>query len=63
MMDATAPTPAQLRAARERAGLTQTQAGAVVHVTLRAWQLWEAGQREMHPAFWELFQIKTGCGK
>lgn len=62
-MDATPPTPAQIRAAREAAGLTQTRAGAVVHVTLRAWQLWEAGQREMHLAFWELFLIKTRGGK
>lgn len=26
---------------------------------LRAWQQWEAGDRQMHPAFWELFCIKT----
>ena len=27
--------------------------------TLRGWQQWEAGDRRMHPAFWELFRIKV----
>lgn len=52
------PKPDQIRAKREAAGLTQTQAGALVFVTLRGWQAWEAGERPMHPAFWELFGIK-----
>jgi hypothetical protein len=35
-----------------------------VHTSLRAWQQWEAASgdrnhRRMHPAFWELFRIKT----
>lgn len=54
------PTPEEVRTAREVAGLTQTQAGALVHTTCRAWQQWEAGDRRMHPAFWELFQHKIG---
>ena len=58
------PAPAVLKEARERAGLTQTAAAAVVHTTCRTWQQWEAeegskGHRAMHPAFWELFQLKT----
>ncbi|ARL77616.1 helix-turn-helix domain-containing protein [Burkholderia pseudomallei] len=57
------PTPAQVRAARDAAGLTQTAAGALVHVDLRSWQRWESGERTMHVAFWELFLIKTGKGK
>lgn len=57
------PTPAQVRAAREAAGLTQGAAGAVVHVDLRSWQRWESGERTMHVAFWELFLMKTGDGK
>lgn len=52
------PSPVEIRTARERAGLTQTEASALVHTTLRAWQHWEAGDRAMHPAFWELFGIK-----
>jgi len=53
------PTPTEIRAAREAAGLTQTQAAALLHSALRAWQRWEAGDRAMHPAFWELFEIKS----
>ena len=52
------PKPDEVRAAREAAGLTQTQAGELVHVTLNGWQKWEAGERPMHPAFWELFRLK-----
>lgn len=52
------PTPEEVRATREEAGLTQTAAAALIHCTLRGWQEWEAGNRRMHPAFWELFQIK-----
>jgi len=52
------PTPAEIRAARESAELSQTAAGALVHTTVRTWQQWEAGDRRMHPAFWELFRLK-----
>ena len=52
------PAPASIRATRERAGLSQTAAAALVHGSLRTWQQWEAGDRKMHPAFWELFCIK-----
>ncbi len=52
------PSPAEIKAAREACGLTQTQAATLVHVTLRAWQRWEAGDWPMHPAFWDLFNIK-----
>lgn len=53
------PAPEQVKAAREAAGLSQTAAGALVHTTCRTWQQWEAGDRRMHPAFWELFRIKS----
>jgi DNA-binding transcriptional regulator YiaG len=53
------PTPAEIRAAREALGLTQTDAAALVHTTCRVWQQWEAGDRRMHPAFFELFIRKT----
>lgn len=55
------PTPAEIRAAREAAGLTQTQAAQLVHGTLRAWQEWEAGNRRMHPGLWELFRLKLAA--
>lgn len=56
--DSSSPSPEEVREAREVAGLSQTEAGALVHTTCRTWQQWEAGDRRMHPAFWELFRIK-----
>lgn len=53
------PKPADVRAAREAAGLTQTAAAEVIHTQVRVWQQWESGERRMHPAFFELFQLKT----
>ena len=58
------PTPEEIRAARQRAGLTQTQAAAMVYATLRTWQAWEGAEgsgssRKMHPAIWELWRLKV----
>lgn len=58
-----APKVAEIVAAREAAGLTQSEAAAKVRGTLRAWQAYEdAGSngRRMHPGLFELFLIKTG---
>lgn len=55
------PAPEEIRAAREAAGLSQTAAGTLVHTTCRTWQQWEAGDRRMHPAFFELFSIKVSA--
>jgi len=40
--------------------MTQQEAADSVHVTLRAWQMWEAGQRKMPAGIWELCVIKAG---
>ena len=53
------PSPADIRAARLRAGLTQAQAGEIIGAKRRAWQEWEGGRRNMPAAKWELFQIKV----
>lgn len=53
------PKPEAIRAAREAAGLTQTEAADLVYSTLRTWQDWEAGIARMHPGLWELFTIKA----
>lgn len=63
-MDARAPRMQppklkQIKQARESAGLTQTQAAELIYKKLRTWQQWEAGDRGMDPAFWELFKIKS----
>lgn len=54
------PTAKQVTDARRNAGLTQQEAAALIYCSMRAWQQWEAGERRMHGAMWELFQIKTG---
>ena len=41
------PSPEQIKAARAAAGLTQTQAAAMIYCTLRGWQDWEGGKRAM----------------
>ena len=57
------PSPTEVRAAREAAGLTQAQAAALVHASPRNWQQWEqtegSNARRMHPGLWELFIVKT----
>jgi DNA-binding transcriptional regulator YiaG len=57
------PTAAEVRAARETAGLTQAEAAELIYSTLRAWQNWEADggeeARRMHPGLFELFVLKT----
>lgn len=54
------PAPADIRAARERAGLTQADAAERIHGKLRTWEDWEGGRAKMHPGLFELFLIKTG---
>lgn len=56
---ALSPAPADIRAAREAAALTQEAAAAVVYSQRLAWARWESGDRPMHPAFWELFKLKV----
>lgn len=57
------PTPAQIRCKRRKHGLTQSQAAALVHVTLRTWQMWEAenvkSSVKIPLGTWELFTIKA----
>ncbi|EBW2268526.1 XRE family transcriptional regulator [Salmonella enterica] len=53
------PDPAEILAKRKEARLTQTEAGKLVYSACRTWQQWEQGKRKMHPAIWELFQIKA----
>lgn len=53
------PTPQEIRAARDAAGLTQTQAAELVYSTVRRWQEWEAGEYRMHPGLFELFGLKA----
>ena len=52
------PTPEQIKATRKSAMLTQTRAAKLIYKKLRTWQDWEAGNRKMDSAFWELFLLK-----
>lgn len=58
--DASNPTPEAILQAREAAGLSQSEAGALIYSGLRSWQHWEWGTRRMHPGLFELFMKKTG---
>ena len=58
-MNNTCPTPSDLKAFRIGADLTQTEAGALVGAALRTWQSWEAGDRKMPSAKWELSCMKV----
>jgi hypothetical protein len=40
--------------------MTQTEASLLVYTTQERWSNWERGINRMHPAQWELFNIKTG---
>jgi DNA (cytosine-5)-methyltransferase 1 len=53
----------EIKELREKLGMTQSQAASIVHSSLRAWQQWESGKRQMHPAIRELFFIKTQTKK
>jgi DNA-binding XRE family transcriptional regulator len=53
------PTADVVRPARKAAGLSQTAAADLISVSLRAWQAYEAGDRAMPLAAWELFLLRT----
>lgn len=56
------PSAERVREIRAAAGLSQTEAAKLVHVTLTAWQRWECtgdltSARRMPAACWELFLL------
>jgi DNA-binding XRE family transcriptional regulator len=57
------PKPAEIRAAREAAGLTQAEAAELIYCHVNSWQQWESEDaeagRRMHPAFWDLWRRKV----
>jgi hypothetical protein len=55
----TATTPADIRAARLAAGLTQSAAAALCYRSRRGWQDCERGLRQLDPAAWALFLIRS----
>jgi DNA (cytosine-5)-methyltransferase 1 len=57
--DTPPPTPEQVRSVRLAAGQTQAEAAALIYMKERAWRHYENGARAMHPAFFELYRIKS----
>lgn len=53
------PTAQQIKDARAKYGLTQVVAAELTRVKENTWKRWEGGSRVMHPAMWELFNIKA----
>jgi putative transcriptional regulator len=54
------PSPDEIRAAREAAGLSRPDAARLIHATGRTWEKWELGAQRMHPGLWALFQLRIG---
>lgn len=57
--DRPAPLVADLRAAREVAGLTQAAAALLVHATRESWASWETSGRRIPSARLDLFALKV----
>lgn len=53
------PSPEHIRAARESLGLSQSAAGALCFAALRTWQAWEGGERNMSPATWGWWLLRS----
>jgi transcriptional regulator with XRE-family HTH domain len=53
-------TAEDLKAARRKSGLTQSEAAKLVYTVIDNWQNWEQGRYPMLPALYELFLFKTG---
>ena len=54
------PEPSEIVSKRKSCGLSASKAARLVHVDPRTWRRWEAGDREMPEAAWELFLLKAG---
>jgi len=54
------PSQQEIVRARKASGFTVAQCAAVIYVSRRMWHKYESGESKMHPAFFELFRLKTG---
>lgn len=53
------PAPMEIGILRGLTGYTQHEAAQIVHVSDKAWAMWEQGMRPMPPGLWELYRLKT----
>lgn len=54
------PTPDVIKHFRKEAGLSQREAGELIHTKPRQFEPWEQGINKMPPGLWELFLLKIG---
>lgn len=54
------PKIEEIAAMRSRFNLSEYECAALIHVQPAEWMAFESGDQPMHPAFWELFRLKTG---
>lgn len=54
------PSVKQVKDTRAFAGLSVPSSGALIYVSRRMWHKYESGEAKMHPAFFELYRVKTG---
>lgn len=52
-------TPAKIKQARREAGLTQQAASDLVGVSIKSWQAYEGGWRQIQEPTWRLFLLLT----
>jgi len=57
------PTRYEIKQARHEAGLTQQAAADLVAVSIKSWQAYEGGWRNIRPATWRLFKLLTEGAK
>jgi DNA-binding XRE family transcriptional regulator len=58
------PTPIEIKQARKKSGLTQTQAAEIIGKKYRIWQYYESGKIAMCPILFKVFnQAKKGSKK
>lgn len=53
------PLPDEIVAARKTRGMTQTEAGKLIDMSLNTWAQWETGKRPMHRAYLALFESEA----
>lgn len=54
------PTPEEVKATRQRAGMSQQEFGELAYVHSRTVGGWEKGRQKPHPAAWALICIRLG---
>jgi DNA-binding XRE family transcriptional regulator len=53
------PSPAEIKQARKKAGLTQAQAAVLIGKKYRVWQYYESGTLKISPVLFDVFLSKT----